>query len=161
MTKLPTVKESEPNADPAALAFEALREEVALLRRAIAGLAAERAAIEIPDYSETLGELQQAALHSAKSLKVLEELPILNASIWDWARAIEKEGEPVRRNDRLALTNIHDQLRQVASEMSARLRSGREADVQRQWLLWTFAGGVLAGVLMWATCLGPIVRAIL
>ena len=43
--------------DPAAKAFEALREEVALARRAVAGLAAERASIEIPDYSATLGEI--------------------------------------------------------------------------------------------------------
>ena len=33
--------------------------ELALLRRAVEGLAAERAAIDVPDYSETLGVLQQ------------------------------------------------------------------------------------------------------
>jgi len=36
--------------DPAAEAFEALRGEVALLRRAVMGLAAERASLEIPDF---------------------------------------------------------------------------------------------------------------
>lgn len=43
--------------DPAAVAFEALRREVALLNVALAGLAAERASA--PDYSETLGEIAQ------------------------------------------------------------------------------------------------------
>ena len=161
MTKLPTVREPQPSADPAALAFEALREEVALLRRAISGLAAERAAIEIPDYSETLGQLQQASQQSAKSLKALKELPILNASARDWARAIEEQGEPVRRNDRQALSCILGHLRQVAGEMSAKLSSARAADVQRQWLLWTFGGGVIAGVLFWIFAIVPLVHALI
>lgn len=51
--------------DPAE-AFDRLRavvegqdRELALLRRAVEGLAAERAAIDVPDYTETLGHLQQ------------------------------------------------------------------------------------------------------
>lgn len=49
--------EPEPNAAPAALAFDTLREAVALMRRAVVELAAERTAIEIPDYSETLAKI--------------------------------------------------------------------------------------------------------
>jgi hypothetical protein len=160
VTKLPTVREPDPNADPAALAFEALREEVALMRRAVAGLAAERAAIEIPDYSVTLGQLRQAALHTAKSLKTLDELPILNASVWDWARAIEHQAEPARRADRDELARIYAQLRDEASAMSARLSSARAADVQREWLLCAFGGGIVAGMLLWALGLEPVVRMI-
>ena len=51
--------------DPAE-AFDRLRDvvesqnrELALLRRAVEGLAAERAAVDVPDYTETLGALQQ------------------------------------------------------------------------------------------------------
>ena len=54
MAETPEPMQPQAEADPATLAFEALREEVALVRRAVAGLAAERAAIEIPDYSEEL-----------------------------------------------------------------------------------------------------------
>ncbi len=161
MAELPIMTKPDPNADPAALAFEALREEVALLRLAVAGLAAERAAIEIPDYSETLALTQQASVFSARKLKTIVELPILNASVWDWARAIEKEGEPARRADRGTLTGIHTRLRDVASDMAATLHSARAADVQRRWLLRTFSGGVLAGMLLWAAVLEPILRATL
>jgi uncharacterized protein DUF6118 len=160
MAELPNLTEPEPNADPAALAFEALREEVALMRRAVAGLAAERASIEMPDYSETLAQIQQASVFSARKLKTLAELPILNASVWEWARAIEKEGEPARRDDRDALGKIHAQLQDVARNMSATLRSARTADVQRHWLLWTFSGGVLVGALLWEIALEPVVRVI-
>ena len=48
MAETPEPMQRQPEADPATLAFEALREEVALVRRAVAGLAAERASIEIP-----------------------------------------------------------------------------------------------------------------
>ena len=155
MAELPNLTEPEPNADPAVLAFERLREEVALMRRAVVGLAAERASIEMPDYSETLAQIRQASVFCAKRLKTRAELPILNASVWEWARAIEKEGEPTRRADKDALAKIHAQLQDVARGMGATLRSARTADVQRQWLLWTFAGGVLAGMLLWIVAIMP------
>lgn len=154
-------REPEPSADPAAVAFEALREEVALLRRAVGGLAAERAAIEIPDYSETLGQIAGACAAAASKLKTLAQLPILHAETRDWANAIENASESVRRADRDALTNIHQQLRQVAADLSARLQSARAADSQRDWLLSAFLGGALAGMLLWVVALGPAVRAIL
>ncbi|MBD3734762.1 MAG: hypothetical protein IE934_18905, partial [Sphingopyxis sp.] len=52
----------------AAEAFEAMRGELALLRRAVEGLAAERGAIDVPDYTETLGELQRDANTAAENL---------------------------------------------------------------------------------------------
>ena len=74
-------KTAEQTIDPAALAFEALREEVALARRAVAGLAAERASIEIPDYSESLGKIMQSSAATAKTLRALTEVPILHATV--------------------------------------------------------------------------------
>ena len=61
MAETPETMQPQAEADPATLAFEALREEVALVRRAVAGLAAERTSIEIPDYSETLGQIMRAS----------------------------------------------------------------------------------------------------
>ena len=49
MAETPEPMQPQADADPATLAFEALREEVALGRRAVAGLSAERASIEIPE----------------------------------------------------------------------------------------------------------------
>ncbi|MDC7813009.1 hypothetical protein PQS32_23045, partial [Sphingomonas koreensis] len=45
--------------DAAAEALAEVRAEVTLLRRAIEGLTAERGAIDTPDYTETLGRMQQ------------------------------------------------------------------------------------------------------
>ncbi len=159
MADLPALRELEPNADPAALAFEALREEVALLRRAIAGLAAERAAIEIPDYSETLGKIMSASAAAAANMKVLARLPILHAAVHDWAHAIEQASEPARRHDRQTLADIHGQLRKVTTDISARLRSARTAETQRRWLVWAFGGGALAGMLLSALLMATFAHA--
>ena len=54
--------------DPAAAAFTRLEGEVALVRRAVQQLAAEKAEIHIPDYSTTLGELSKS-VESAESVQ--------------------------------------------------------------------------------------------
>ncbi len=141
---------SAASADPAVLAFEALCEEVALVRRAVAGLAAERAAIENPDYSETLGQIMRSSAAMAASLKALADMPALRLTARDWGREIATAGEQVRREDRQELADAKDTFRQVAHDLAASLRSARSAEKQFQWLLWTSAGGVVAGLLLWA-----------
>jgi hypothetical protein len=146
------------NIDPAALAFEELRQEVALARRAVAGLAAERATIEIPDYSETLGKITQSSAVTAKNIRTLAERPILHATVHDWADAIAQANTPARQADRDALTSLHKQLDQVADNMVASLRKGRTADAQRRWLLWTSGGALLTGILLGVFAIAPLVR---
>ena len=146
-------------ADPAALAFEALREEVALLRRGVAGLAAERAAIEIPDYSETLGQIMRTSAATVAGLKALGAMPALRLTAQDWGREIAAAGEPARRADQEALTCARDVFQQATHDMAASLSSARLAENQRRWLLWTGAVGILAGMLLWAIGAGAIARA--
>jgi len=154
-------KEPETNADPASLAFEALREEVALVRRAVAGLAAERASIEIPDYSETLAHVARASAAAVSRLRTIAELPILNASVQEWAGAIDRTSEWTRSADRTALAAIQTQLRQAAQDVARSLESARAAEAQRQWLYWAFIGGVFAGMVFEGLVVAPVIRAIL
>jgi hypothetical protein len=96
---------SQPDADPATLAFEALRAEVALVRRAVAGLSADRASIEIPDYSETLGQIMRGSAATAHNLKALAEMSALRRSAKDWGREIAFAAEDARRSDRQAFAH--------------------------------------------------------
>ena len=146
-------------ADPAALAFEALREEVALLRRGVAGLAAERAAIDIPDYSETLGQIMRTSAATAASLKTLGAMPALRLTARDWGHEIAAASEHARRSDQEALTGVRDVFQQATHDMAASLSSARLAENQRRWLLWTGAVGILAGMLLWAIDAGAVARA--
>jgi hypothetical protein len=146
------------NIDPAALAFEELRQEVALTRRAVAGLAAERAAIEIPDYSETLGKITQSSAVTAKNIRTLAERPILHATVQEWADAIVRANTPARHASQDALARLHAQLRQVAEDMAGSLGKARTADSQRQWLLWTSGGALLGGILLGVFAIAPLLR---
>lgn len=147
-----------PPDDTAAAAFEALREEVALVRRAVGGLAAERSAITIPDYSETLANILQAGTITARQLKVLAELPALSITPDQLARQIAAAGETARRGDQLALTEASTVLRNAAQELKTQLRTIRSAKVQRNWLIATGVGGLIAGMVLWAALAGLWVR---
>jgi hypothetical protein len=145
--------------DPATLAFEALREEVTLVRRAVVGLAAERAALEIPDYSETLAKIVRESAATTVNLKMLAAMPALRLTAQDWAREIAVAGNEARRSDLETLTQARDALRQAVRELTAKLTSAKSADNQRQWLLWTGTVGFFAGIVLFAIAIGPVVRA--
>ena len=156
-----TLKSMQPEAeaDPATLAFEALREEVALVRRAVAELVAERASIEIPDYSETLGHIMRASSATRQSVKALAEMPALRLSARDLCHEIATTAQEARRSDQQMFAQAHHDLERMAAEMAAHLRSAKSAERQRQWLIWTTASGIVAGMLLLAIIVGPVVRA--
>ena len=58
----------------AAEAFEAMCVELALLRRAVEGLAAERGAIDFPDYTETLGRMQKGVDATADRIAAINDV---------------------------------------------------------------------------------------
>ena len=159
MAETPESTQTQTEADPAMLAFEALREEVALVRRAVAGLAAERASIEVPDYSETLGQIMRASAATAHSLKALAEMPALRLSAKDWSHEIATAAHEARQSDQQALVEARYGFERMAVEMAAHLGSARSAERQRQWLVATTAGGVICGMLLLAIIVGPFVRA--
>jgi hypothetical protein len=132
--------------DAAAAAFELLREEVALCRRAVAGLAAERAAIQIPDYSKTLNQMAGALNTMSGQLDALSQKPALALTPQQWTNQIATAGKEVRRTEQYNLDQTRAGFENVAQELSARLASARQADQQDKWLMWVWVGGVLLGM---------------
>lgn len=145
--------------DPATAAFDALREEVVQLRSAVAGLAAERSATAIPDYSETLGKILQASVFAARQIKALVELPALRLTPEAMSREIAAAAEAARHSDHAALAEARSSLRNVTQDLRALIQSARTAEDQRVWLLVTGICGVVAGIVLWAFLSGPLVRA--
>lgn len=161
-TETPTPATQEPKPvsaeDPAAAAFEALREEVALARRAVAGLAAERATI--PDYSETLGQILQACAAAARKFKELKELPALRLTPESIGRQIDDAAENARRANHAMLTDASAELRQTARNLNSHLQSARTAKSQRIWLAAMGAacfvvGMILGAVVVWRAGQSP------
>lgn len=160
MAETPDPVPAHAEADPATLAFEALREEVALVRRVVAGLAAERASIEIPDDNETLGRIMRTSAATVQNLQALAEMPALRVSAKDWGREIAFAAEDARRSDQEAFARAQHELERIVHEMAAYLRSARSGEDQRLLLIWTAAGGTAAGMLLMAIIIGLIGRII-
>lgn len=153
--------------DAAAEAFEGLRGEVgevrgevALLRRAVERLAAERAEVpEPPDYSETLGQIAQAAGVTARRVDVLAKAAEDAVAPRYVADRIVAAGANARDEDRRLLVTARAGLEDATRTLHAYVVSGRTGDDQNRWLAWTAIGGLIVGIVLWALFEGPILRA--
>src|SRR5579862_817859 len=128
--------------DEAAVAFEELRQEIALMRRAVAGLSAEHASIEVPDYSQTLGQMGKALNAILRTNKELAEAPALRMTAQNWAEQIAAASRIARQADREALDHARSGFDEITRTLSASFVSARTADAQFNWVLGA-AGGSL------------------
>lgn len=148
----------------AAEAFEAMRGELALLRRAVEGLAAERGAIDMPDYSETLGRMQQGVDATADRIAVINDViarsPALAMTPEQMAQRIAAAGSAARREDQAALAKAGEDKAGVMAELRAIAGSAWTRADQRNRQLWFGLGGIAVGVLAWAIVPGLVAREI-
>ncbi|WP_173655736.1 DUF6118 family protein [Sphingomonas turrisvirgatae] len=156
--------------DPAE-AFDRLRaviegqdRELALLRRAVEGLAAERAAIDVPDYSETLGYLQQGMEGATGRLdhigKMLAAAPVMAMTPEQMAQRIAAAGNAARREDQAALAKAGEDKARVMAELRAIAGSAWTRVDQKNRQLWFGLGGVAIGILAWTILPGLVAREI-
>jgi hypothetical protein len=157
--------------DDPAEAFDRLRaviegqdRELALLRRAVEGLAAERAHIDVPDYTETLGALQQgmdAATGRINAIgQILAKAPALVITPENMAQRIVAAGSAARREDQAALVAARKELEEMTRQLHGVVVSARRGDEQNRWLAWTAIGGIFVGIILWAVFAGMIARAV-
>jgi len=154
--------------DPAE-AFDRLRaviegqdRELALLRRAVEGLAAERAHIDVPDYTETLGRMQQGVDATANGLAVLNGViarsPALAMTPEQMAQRIAAAGNAARREDQAVLAKAGEDKARVMAELRTIAGSARTRAEQKNRQLWFGLGGAVIGILAWAILPGLVAR---
>lgn len=148
----------------AAEAFEAMRGELALLRRAVEGLAAERGAIDVPDYTETLGRMQKGVDATADRIAAINDViarsPALAMTPEQMAQRIAAAGNAARREDQAALATGRKGLEDVTRQLHGLVASARHAGEQNRWLAWSAIGGVAIGMMLWAAGAGVVARAV-
>lgn len=155
--------------DDPAEAFDRLRaviegqdRELALLRRAVEGLAAERGAIDVPDYSETLGHLQQGVNTAAENIgrigQFLKAAPALAMTPEQMAQRIAAAGSAARREDQAALAKAGEDKARVMADLRAIAGSAWTRAEQKNRQLWFGLGGVAVGILVWAIVPGLVAR---
>ena len=156
--------------DPAE-AFDRLRavvegqdRELALLRRAVEGLAAERAHIDIPDYSETLGRMQQGVDATAERIAVINDVitrsPALVMTPEQMAQRIAAAGNAARREDQAALAKAGEDKARVMAELRAVAGSAWTRADQKNRQLWFGLGGAAIGIFVWSILPGLVAREI-
>lgn len=149
--QLPRLPCDEPDPDPATRAFNRLEGEMALMRRAVEHLATEKAEIDIPDYSHTLGEM-------AKRLVSIEGKPAMTITPDDMAARIATAATTSRREDRAALTEAKKQHDEAAHALRSLVGTATTIREQQRHLKWAAGGGLLAGCLLWSVLPGFAAR---
>ncbi len=162
--------QAQEGSDPAE-AFDRLRaviegqdRELALLRRAVEGLAAERAAIDTPDYTETLGVIQQGVNTAAENIgrvgQFLKQAPALAMTPEQMARRIAAAGNAARREDQAALAKAGEDRARVMTELRAIAGSAWTRADQENRQLWFGLSGAAIGMFAWAILPGLVAREI-
>ena len=145
--------------DAAAEAFEGVRGELALLRRAVERLSAERAEVpEIPDYSETLGKMAKALNATMQNVGVLAKTAEDNVAPRYVADRIVAAGGHARDEDRRMIATAGEKMDKATTALHGIGGSARRADEQRRTLWQVGAGACLGGALLWTIVPGIIAR---
>jgi hypothetical protein len=136
-------------ASDAAAAFDDLRQEVKLLRKAVAAWVDEQH--EPPDYSATLAKLTEDSARTAKSVVWLVQRPAMALTPAELAKSIEAAGESARKADHGLIVEARNGLNSARDAFSGWTAQARTADLQKRRLLQVAA---LAGAASFAFGLG-------
>ncbi|CAN5360474.1 hypothetical protein BH10PSE14_BH10PSE14_28890 [soil metagenome] len=150
--------ESEAPPETAAQAFARLDGRIALMSRAVEHLAAERANIDVPDYSATLGQMNTRLAAIAQELGGIAEKPAMLLTPEGLATRMDAAAAQFRRADSATLREareVHQEAARIIRDLVGEVRNQRD---QRERLLWTAGGSLLAGCLLWSFLPGVVAR---
>lgn len=149
------MSDDEPSATEA---FEQLRSEVALLRRAIEGLAAATVEAAAPDYSPTLAGLRKAIDGLGARIETLAANPPMTAA--QMAAGIAAAGTQGRTEGQRDLAQARTALEKGVRDVVLAAGAIRAARVHRRRLIQASLGGAALGIGAWIALSGPIARAL-
>ncbi|MBA2920641.1 hypothetical protein GON01_06470 [Sphingomonas sp. MAH-20] len=134
--------------DPAAEAFKMMEARLALLQRAIEGLAAERNAL--PDYRPAIESMAAQQQGLTQALKKIDASPGMQVTHEMYSAGVERATERLRRYDRATIETAARAMTDSAAEFTNQVRSARNRAAQNDALIWAWvlgmgaAGGLLA-----------------
>lgn len=147
--------EGEDERDAAAEAFEGVRGELALLRRAIEGIAARDDRPEPPDYSETLAQITKLATGTYQRAELLRKAGEEETV----ARQVAARISGAVAEDRQAVKTAAGELRDATRTLQGVTASARRAEDQKRWVTLAAIGGIVIGIILWAVFAGIVARA--
>lgn len=140
--------------DPAQ-AFEDLRAEVSVLRRAIEAMPGAMRESRSPDYSEDLGVLGKGLDDIGAQLDAIVKSPAIRRTAEEHGHAIAQAGagavrDAARRMDHaiLEIEGHRGQLAAMTGQVSQMIAAARTEREQTRWLCWIAALGVVLGLVL-------------
>ena len=145
---MPESTQSAPGEVDAAQAFEDLRAEVSVLRRAVEGLPEEWEANQPPDYTTSLGAIAKGLAGVAGRLDVIERHPALRTTPEQHQQAIAQAGDGLMRETRATFCQATKAAERERDVLVGMIGAARTQAQQRAWLLWTAGIALLFGLLV-------------
>ena len=144
--KIPNPKQDE--LDPAARAFEALRDEVSDLRHSINQLSQNIQLIPTQDYRRTLAQILRAQENMSGEIKELKSHPAINLTPEGFINKLEEIKDRSLERERKRLRETEDTLRFNSNTIGNWIEQAREANRQNWWLVLVGCVGLCIGGLI-------------
>jgi hypothetical protein len=151
----------EPEDDGDAVrAFEALREEVAALRRGVELVCrqCQQVASGTPDYSPTLGQMEKALQAIAGRLEAVEQQPALTLTPARFRTEIDSVAHGAVSTISRPFIEAVQEVRAAARDLKGITGRVHERREQRTWLLTAGVLGLIVGVGLWYVAAGLLPR---
>lgn len=132
-------------------AFEHLRMEVALLRRAVEAFVAERAGA--PDYSPTLEALRREVQVTGQVVQAMGQSPALRTSMYSLNNQLDEMRKLAASKARQEWSLAVDQLQQAARGVEQIIGTARTQDAQSKGLIAAGVMGIVIGAMFCAVFL--------
>jgi hypothetical protein len=144
-------RDDDSDSTAAERAFEALRAEVAGMRRALERLPETIKKLAPIDYTETLGAIAKNLEIVGSFMTAIEQHPVIRMGGAQYERMLAGAGEGLvhksaRALDQAAADAVKER-RELTAELSAIIGSARTQDKQIKGLMWTGGIALLFGVL--------------
>ncbi|MET4897639.1 DUF6118 family protein [Sphingomonadaceae bacterium jetA1] len=142
----------------AAEAFDAMSERLALLTRAVQGLAAEKE--RAPDYTETLGQIAVRLDQHRDAINTLAKRPAMTLTVTTIAEQIVEAANEDRKADAMTIRDARDGLDAATAEIARLSRTARTADEQTRHVRWLVGYAVAGTILAMMIVPGMVARSL-
>lgn len=149
--------QSNPTDDPA-YAFEALRGEVSLLRRAVEGLTAERQ--NAPDYTPTLNATAKRLGEISVFMKAIAEQPAIKLTPESLTAEIVEASTAVRAEDRKLIETARSAFDSKVKQLDACFARARNAQEQDAKVFNVSCLAFLFSAVLWMLVPGIVARSL-
>ncbi|WP_428969901.1 hypothetical protein ACQR50_04165 [Sphingomonas sp. Xoc002] len=140
------------------LAFEDLRAEISLLRRAVEGLTAARE--RMPDYTPTLGSMMAQLKTTQEALQRIERSPAVALTPVALTKEIVQAAASARAEDARKLDEARDTIARSIGRIDGIVERGQSAEGQSRLLRRSCAATAMATILLWSILPGAIARSL-